>query len=66
MKSPAKWMVYAWNAQGSLNNDINRPVNQGEATAILKKKIISNLRYSSNTSYESSLPSDNNSFSISP
>lgn len=66
MKSPAKWMVYAWNAQGSLNNDINRPVNQGEATAILKKKIISNLRYSSNTNYDSSLPPDNSSFSISP
>lgn len=52
MKSPVKWMVYAWNSQGSLNNDINRPVGQGESTAKLKKKIISNLRYSDLNTYE--------------
>ena len=43
--SAYKYMVYAWNKNGSLNNDINRPTNKGTATAILKKKVISNLRY---------------------
>ena len=44
-KGPAKWMVYPWQASGSLNNDLNRPSDKGTATAILKKKIISNLRF---------------------
>ena len=48
-KSPVKWMVYLWNKTGSLNNDINRPSTKGVGTAILKKKIISNLRYASTT-----------------
>ena len=48
-KSSAKWMVYLWNKNGSLNNDINRPANLGTASAILKKKVISNLRYTSTT-----------------
>ena len=41
----AKWMVYPWQANGSLNNDINRPASSGIGTALLKKKVISNLRY---------------------
>ena len=45
--SPVKWMVYPWHSDGSLNNDIERPANQGTATAVLKKKVISNLRYTS-------------------
>lgn len=50
--SPLKWMVYLWNKTGSLNNDINRPANMGTASAILKKKTISNLRYASTTLYD--------------
>ena len=46
-KSSVKWMVYPWQADGSLNNDINRPTGAGVATAALKKKVISNLRYTS-------------------
>ena len=41
----AKFMVYPWQKNGSLNNDINRPSDKGTATALLKKKVISNLRY---------------------
>lgn len=44
-KSTYKWFVYAWNRTGSLNNDINRPAGAGTRTAVLKKKVISNLRY---------------------
>lgn len=44
-KSPVKWVVYPWNRTGSLNNDINRPADAGTRTALLKKKVISNLRY---------------------
>lgn len=43
--SSCKWMVYPWHKSGSLNNDINRPSDQGVASSILKKKVISNLRY---------------------
>ena len=44
-KSSVKWMVYPWNKSGSLNNDIERPVNTGVRSAVLKKKVIANLRY---------------------
>lgn len=44
-RSSVKWMVYLWNKTGSLNNDINRPADKGVGSAILKKKVISNLRY---------------------
>ena len=44
-KSPVKWMVYPWQRNGSLNNDIERPANMGVRSAVLKKKIISNYRY---------------------
>lgn len=43
--NPMNWMVYTWSANGSLNNDINRPTGLGTASAVLSKKIISNLRY---------------------
>lgn len=43
--SAAKWMVYLWNKDGSLNNDINRPTDKGTATAKLKMKAVSNLRF---------------------
>lgn len=40
-----KWMVYTWQSDGSLNNDIQRPKDQGVRSSMLSKKIISNLRY---------------------
>lgn len=49
-RSSCKWMVYLWNKDGSLNNDINRPADMGTASAVLKKKVISNLRFAT-TSY---------------
>lgn len=52
-KVPYKWMVYLWNRKGSLNNDINRPADKGTRSAMLKKKVISNLRYAT-TAYNSS------------
>ena len=50
-KSPMKWLVYLWNSTGSLNNDVPRI--SGTRTAVLKKKIVSNLRYAT-TNYENS------------
>lgn len=44
-KATSKWLIYPWQADGSLNNDITRPANKGTASAVLKKKVISNLRY---------------------
>lgn len=49
-KCSAKWLIYPWQRNGALNNDINRPEDQGVMSAELKKKIISNLRIS-DTSY---------------
>ena len=46
---PVKWYVNLWHKNGSLNNDINRPVNMGTQTAVLKKKVVSNLRYAETT-----------------
>ncbi len=54
--SAVKWMVYLWNKSGSLNNDIVRPSNLGTASAVLKKKVISNLRYT-DTVFKSAMPS---------
>lgn len=48
----ARWLVYPWHRQGSLNNDILRPAIRGTASAVLKKKVISNLRLAE-TTYES-------------
>ena len=44
--SPCKWVVYPWNRTGSLNNDITRPEGLGVRSAMLKKKVLSNLRFS--------------------
>ena len=44
-KNPVLWMVYPWQRNGSLNNDIERPTGKGARSALLKKKVISNLRY---------------------
>ena len=46
-KSSAKWLVYPWQRSGSLTNDITRPADKGVTTSVLKKKVISNLRYAS-------------------
>jgi hypothetical protein len=43
-RSPMLWLVYPWHRTGSLNNDSNRPSDKGTRTAMLKKKVISNLR----------------------
>lgn len=52
--SPFKWMVYPWQRSGSLNNDITRPQDKGTATSVLKKKVISNLRYAQSELADSS------------
>ena len=39
-------MVYPWNKSGSLNNDIVRPNGGGTRSAVLKRKKISNLKFS--------------------
>lgn len=41
------FMVYPWHRSGSLNNDTNRPQDKGTRTAVLKRKRISNLKFSS-------------------
>lgn len=45
------YLIYPWQASGSLNNDINRPANQGTRTAVLYKKKLSNIKYF-NTTYK--------------
>ncbi len=51
-RAAAKWLVYPWQSNGSLNNDMNRPSSKGNATAVLKKKMISNLRYATTNLYD--------------
>ena len=51
------FMVYPWNKSGSLNNDIIRPTNGGSRSAVLKRKKISNLKFSQTTHYYSTQPS---------
>ena len=65
-RSSAKWMVYLWNKSGSLNNDINRPAERGVATSVLKKKVISNLRYAINNSFLPNIPSVPSDFIAAP
>ena len=48
-QSSCKWLVYLWQKDGSLNNDINRPAGKGTPSAILRKKIVSNMRVADNT-----------------
>lgn len=40
------WLIYPWHRTGSLNNDIARPENRGARTSVLKRKVISNLKFS--------------------
>lgn len=56
-KSACKWLVYPWQKNGSLNNDmLTRPADKGVSSATLKQKIISNLRYTK-TEYKEGLGS---------
>ena len=43
------WLVYPWQRSGSLNNDAVRPEKSGTRTSVLKRKIISNIRFSPDT-----------------
>lgn len=45
------YMVYPWHRSGSLNNDTNRPQDKGTRTAVLSKKKISNLKFSSQNTW---------------
>lgn len=40
------WMTYLWHRSGSLNNDCVRPEDTGARSAVLKKKRISNIKFS--------------------
>jgi len=40
------FMVYPWSRTGSLNNDCNRPAGTGTRSAVLSRKVISNIKYS--------------------
>lgn len=40
------WLVYPWQRSGSLNNDVVRPESGGTRTSVLKRKVISNIRFS--------------------
>lgn len=53
-RSSAKWLVYPWQRNGSLNNDCNRPAGGGLRSAELSKKVISNLRFSKSTIWNES------------
>ena len=47
LDSPAyRFYILPWHRSGSLNNDIPRPSDKGSQTAMLKKKILSNIRFS--------------------
>lgn len=51
VKGPFNFLIYPWHKSGSLNNDVNRPSEGGTKTSVLKKKIISNLKFSKNTTW---------------
>lgn len=40
------WLTYLWHRSGSLNNDCIRPEGRGSRTSVLKKKVISNMKFS--------------------
>lgn len=45
------WMIYPWQRSGSLNNDCVRPSGKGTRTSVLKRKVISNLKFSEDNSW---------------
>lgn len=40
-----QFLVHAFHRDGSVNNDSNRPADKGTRTAVLSKKVISNLKF---------------------
>lgn len=53
-----KFLVCPWQSSGSLNNDINRPTNSGTRSAVLKRKVISNLKVSFNNTWKNTSSTD--------
>lgn len=49
---PWLYMVYPWHKSGSLNNDAVRPANTGARSAVLKRKVISNIKFSNNNDWQ--------------
>lgn len=45
-KNEYRWLVYPWNRTGSLINDNNRSEGNGSQTAVLERKVISNIKVS--------------------
>lgn len=45
------YLVYPWSRNGSINNDCVRPTDAGTRTAVLNKKVISNLKFSLNNTW---------------
>ena len=45
------WLIYPWHRSGSLNNDIVRPAGKGTRSAVLKRKVISNIRVSQDNTW---------------
>ena len=45
------WLIYPWHKSGSLNNDTKRPTDKGTRSAVLQKKIISNLKFSKHNTW---------------
>jgi hypothetical protein len=45
------WLIYPWHRSGSLNNDTVRPESKGTRTSVLKRKVISNIRFSKDTNW---------------
>lgn len=54
------YLIHPWQSSGSLNNDINRPSDKGARSAVLKRKVISNLKYSADNKSLTSIKEYNN------
>ena len=50
-----RYMIYPWHRSGSLNNDTVRGADKGTRTAVLSKKVLSNIKISSYTSWLASV-----------
>jgi hypothetical protein len=50
--NPWLYMIYPWHKSGSLNNDAVRPANTGARSAVLKRKVISNIKFSNTNSWK--------------
>lgn len=49
---PWLYMIYPWHKSGSLNNDAVRPANTGARSAVLKRKVISNIKFSNDNKWQ--------------